>query len=100
MQTEFHPANIAAAARLREHAEERGFDLAAFAAAWVLANPNVTGVIAGPRTLEQWRSYLGAMTLALNLQDEEAVDALVPPGTTAIPHYTDPAYPIEGRPRS
>jgi len=97
LETEFHPANLAAAARLLAHAEGRGVDLSAFAGAWLLANPIVTGLIAGPRTLAQWQAYLKSLDVTIDTEDEAAVDRLVPRGATAIPHYTDPAYPIEGR---
>ncbi len=49
--------------------------------------------------MEQWRSYFDALAVSLSVEDERAVDAVAPPGTTAIPRYTDPAYPIEGRPQ-
>ncbi|GGE41946.1 oxidoreductase [Agaricicola taiwanensis] len=99
LESEFHPENLAAAARLKQHAEGRGIDLASFAGAWVLANPLINGLIAGPRTYEQWVSYLTALNVSLDSRDEEAVDALVAPGATAVPQYTDPSYPVEGRPR-
>lgn len=98
LQTEFHPDNIAAAEALKRYTDGRGLDLAAFAGAFVLANPLVTGFIAGPRTCAQWRAYLRALDIVWEGRDEAAVDAVAPPGTTAIPRYTDPAYPIEGRP--
>ncbi len=98
-QTEFHPANLEAAARLKAHCEGRGFGMAAFAGAWVLANPLMTGLVAGPRTFEQWRSYLATLEILPEEGDEVLVDSLAPPGMNAIPHYTDPAYPVEGRPR-
>lgn len=98
LSTEFHPANLEAAARLGAHAAARGMRLQDLAGAWVLANPMVHGLVAGPRTLEQWRDYLAAPGLRLGPEDEAAVDAVAPPGTAAIPHYTDPAYPPEGRP--
>jgi len=98
LETEFHPDNLAAAQELKRHADARNVSLGAFAGAWVLANPLVAGLIAGPRTMEQWRSYLDALDLRLGAEDDRAVDAVAPPGTTAIPRYTDPAYPIEGRP--
>jgi aryl-alcohol dehydrogenase-like predicted oxidoreductase len=98
LETEFHPANLAAAQELKRHADERGVSLGALAAAWVLANPLVTGLIAGPRTMEQWRSYLEALEVRVSAEDERAVAAVAPPGTTAIPRYTDPAYSVEGRP--
>lgn len=98
-ETEYSPVSIAAAAAIAEHALRRGCDPAAFAIAWVLANEAVTGAIAGPRTLAQWESYLAAFAVDWTDADEEAVDRLVPPGTTAVPHFVDPAYPIEGRVR-
>ena len=70
----------------------------AFATAWVLANPIVTAAIAGPRTMAQWESYLGALEVTLSEEDERAVDQLVPAGTTAVHQFTDPQYPVEGRP--
>jgi aryl-alcohol dehydrogenase-like predicted oxidoreductase len=98
METEFHPDNLAAARALGAHAQERGVELGAFAGAWVLANPFVTGLIAGPRTLDQWQAYTRSLDVAIGPADEAAVDAVAPAGTTAIPRYTDPSYPIEGRP--
>jgi aryl-alcohol dehydrogenase-like predicted oxidoreductase len=98
IETEFHPDNLAAAERLKAYCDRRGVDLGAFASAWVLANPMVAAVIAGPRTFEQWTAYLTALDLAISPDDEAAVNAVVRPGTTAIPQYTDPSYPVEGRP--
>jgi aryl-alcohol dehydrogenase-like predicted oxidoreductase len=97
LQSEFRPENITAAQAIAAHARKRGLDPTAFAVAWVLANPSVTGAIAGPRTMAQWESYLAAFHVAWTAEDEAAVDALVPPGTTAVPQFIDPAYPIEGR---
>lgn len=99
MESEFRPENIAAAEAIAAHAKKRGLDATAFAVAWVLANPIVTGTIAGPRTLEQWESYLAAFDVSWTAEDDAAVDALVAPGCTAVPQFIDPAYPIEGRPR-
>ncbi|RAH97230.1 NADP-dependent oxidoreductase [Acuticoccus sediminis] len=98
METEFHPDTVAAAARLAEHAKARGMDLGALALAFVLSNPMVSGAIVGPRTLEQLDSYLAALAVTWTAEDEAAFDAVVPKGSTAIRHFVDPAYPIEGRP--
>ena len=98
-QTEFHDANLRAAARLQAHCQERGVEMSAFAGAWVLANPMISGLVAGPRTLEQWRAYRMCLEVAIGPEDEAMVESLAPAGVTAIPQYTDPAYPIEGRPR-
>jgi aryl-alcohol dehydrogenase-like predicted oxidoreductase len=97
-QTEFHPANLAAAARLNEHCRARGIELSAFATAWVLANPMMNALVAGPRTFEQWQKYLAGLEVQIGPEDEAAVSALAPPGTSAVPQYMDPAYPVEGRP--
>ncbi len=100
MQTEYQPEGIEAAEVITAHAEKRGVHPVAFATAWVLANPIVTGAIAGPRTMEQWQSYLGALTVDFNAEDAALVEQLVPAGTTAVHQFTDPAYPVEGRPAS
>lgn len=100
MESEFRPENIAAAKAIAAHAAKRQVDPTAFAVAWVLANPIVTGTIAGPRTLEQWESYLAAFEVKWSAEDDAAVDALVAPGTTAVPQFVDPVYPAEGRPGS
>lgn len=97
MESEFRPENITAAQAIAAHAKKRGLDPTAFAVAWVLANPAVTGAIAGPRTMAQWESYLAAFHVEWTAADEAVVDALVPPGTTAVPQFNDPAYPVEGR---
>jgi aryl-alcohol dehydrogenase-like predicted oxidoreductase len=97
MQAEFRPENVAAAKSITAYAAKRGIDPTAFALAWVLAHPNLTGAIVGPRTLEQFESYLAAFAVDWTPEDDAAVDAIVVPGTTAVPHFRDPAYPLEGR---
>jgi aryl-alcohol dehydrogenase-like predicted oxidoreductase len=97
MSSEFRPENIAAAAKIAERAKQRGFDPTAYAIAFVLANPNITGAIAGPRTLEQWQTYVEAFDVEWTKEDEALIDSVVPPGGTAVPNYQDPMYPIEGR---
>ncbi len=62
----------------------------------MLKNAFVSAAIVGPRTEEQWDSYLPALDAALDAEDEAFVDALVPPGHASTPGYTDPIYPIEG----
>ncbi len=97
MQTEFRTESLTLSQQVRAHAEQRGMTASQFATAWVLANRLVGGVIAGPRTLAQWRDYVGALPLELNVEDEAFVDALVPPGHASTHGYTDPIYPVTGR---
>lgn len=98
METEFHPETLAAAARLGEHAAARGTGLGALALAFVLANPLVAGAVVGPRMMEQLEAYLAALDVGWTEADEAAFAAVVPAGSTAIRHFVDPAYPVEGRP--
>ncbi|WP_420394638.1 aldo/keto reductase [Acuticoccus sp.] len=97
METEFQPETLAAAARLAEHAAARGSDLGALALAFVLANERVAGTVVGPRTMEQLEAYLAALAVEWTAEDEAAFAAVVPPGSTAVRHFVDPAYPVEGR---
>jgi aryl-alcohol dehydrogenase-like predicted oxidoreductase len=98
LQTVFYPEAMEAASRIADYARGRGTEPSAFAVAWVLANPIVTGAVVGPRNMEQWDTYLKALAFEWSNEDERFVSAIVPPGCTAVRHYVDPQYPIEGRP--
>ena len=100
VETEFREESLQIAQTLKTHAEARGVTLAQFATAWVLANPVVSSVIAGPRTLAQWQDYRPALHYGVTAEDEALVDALVRPGHPSTPGYNDPAYPLNGRVRS
>ena len=97
LQTEFREESLRIAQRLKAHAEGKGWTAGQFALNWVLANDLVTSVIAGPRTLEQWTEYLGALGRAWTREDEALVDSLVAAGHPSSPGYNDPAYPLTGR---
>jgi aryl-alcohol dehydrogenase (NADP+) len=98
MATEWRPESLEMAQKIRAHAEKRGMTAGQFAVAWVLANPIVSAAIAGPRTIEQWRDYLGALEHDFTAEDEALVDGMVAAGHPSTPGYNDPQYPIEGRP--
>jgi aryl-alcohol dehydrogenase (NADP+) len=97
LQTEFRPESLEVAQRIKEHALSRGLSPTHFAIAWALGNQLVNGVIGGPRTLQQWQDYVAALDVRLGAQDEQFVDALVPPGYASTHGYNDPIYPITGR---
>ena len=97
MQTEFRPESLLLAQRLADRARERGITPSQFALCWVLNNRLVNGVLAGPRTLDQWQEYVGALDLPFNAEDEALVDSLVAAGHASTPGYTDPIYPVTGR---
>jgi aryl-alcohol dehydrogenase (NADP+) len=98
MMTEFREESMVIAQTIREHAEGRGRTAIGFALNWVLANPIVTSVIVGPNSPEQLRAYLAATDEAFDAADEALLDRLVAPGHPSTPGYTDPLYPVTGRP--
>lgn len=98
METEFRAESLAMAQTFKTHAEKRGMSAGQFALNWVLNNRLITSVLAGPRTLEQWTEYLGALEHRFSAEDEALVDSLVKSGHPSTPGYSDPRYPIEGRP--
>lgn len=98
MQTEWREESLVIAQTIKRHAAERGLTPIQFAVGWVLNNTLLTAAIAGPRTMEQWQAYLAALDVAFTAEDEALVDALVPAGHPSTPGYSDPAYPVEGRP--
>jgi aryl-alcohol dehydrogenase-like predicted oxidoreductase len=97
MQTEWRPESIALAQAFAEHAASRGLKPTQLAIAWVLRNRLINGVIAGPRTVDQWQDYLAALDVQATDEDEAWVDARVPPGHASSFGYTDPIYPVTGR---
>ncbi len=98
MQTEFREESMLMAQEIKAHAEKRGMTGGQFALNWVLHNGLVSSVLAGPRTLEQWTEYAGALKHAFNAEDEALIDGLVASGHPSTPGFSDPKYPITGRP--
>jgi aryl-alcohol dehydrogenase-like predicted oxidoreductase len=97
LETEWRPESLEIAGKLKAHVDARGIGLVPWAVAWVLNNRTVSSTIAGPRTFEQWESYLPALSYAWTKEDEDIVDSLVTPGHASTPGYNDPAYPLTGR---
>src|SRR5689334_2812436 len=98
METEFREESLVIAQKIKAHAEKKGMTPGHFAFNWVLHNPIVSSVIAGPRTLEQWSDYLAGLGKGFDADDESLVDSLVRPGHPSTPGYNDPNYPLTGRP--
>jgi len=97
LETEFREESLAIAQKIRDHATRKGSTAGHFAVRWVLNNRLVTSVIAGPRTLEQWKDYVAALDTKFDAEDEALVDSLVSSGHPSTPGYNDPMYPIQGR---
>lgn len=97
LQTELRDESYDVAQRLRPLAEGHGKTLTQFALAWVLANPTITSVIIGPRTMEQLEDNLGCLDCNITEDNEQAINKLVPPGEHTGKGYNDPTYPVLGR---
>ena len=97
MQTEWRRESLEIAQIIKRHAEARGITPGQFATAWVLNNRIVTSVIAGPRTEEQLKDYIGALDYHFTADDEALIDTLVTAGHPSTPGYIDPTEPVEGR---
>ena len=83
---------------LNAYCEKKGVAATQFALAWCLANPILTSVIVGPRTLEQFDDNFGALNVTITAEDEAFVDSLIPPGEHSGKGFQDVAYPVTGRP--
>ncbi len=97
MQAEWRPESLKIAQEIKLYAEKRGMSAGQFAMNWVLNNRLITGVIAGPRTMEQWDAYMSALDHGFSAEDEAFLNAHVTIGHPSTPGYNDPAYPLEGR---
>ena len=100
METEFREESFEIARKLKAHAESTGRTPAKLALAWLWENRIVSSVIAGPRTLAQWKDYVDAVGTRWSDEDEALVDSLVRPGHPSTPGYSDPNYPFFGRRRA
>jgi len=97
MQAEWREASLEVAARLAEHCQRKGVATSQFALAWCLANPVITSVIIGPRTIEQFHDNFGCLDIQVTPEDEAFIDTLVPPGEHSGQGFQDTAYPVLGR---
>jgi len=97
METEFRPDSLRLAQEVKARAEAQGMAAGHLALNWVLNNRLVSSVLAGPRTLAQWRDYLAALAQPFTADDEAFFEALVPTGQYSSPGFADPRYPYRGR---
>ncbi|MGW4369515.1 aldo/keto reductase [Nocardia takedensis] len=72
---------LAAADALAVLAEKAGLSLVQLAVGFVLAHPDVSATIIGPRTVEHLDAYLAAAEVVLDEDLLDAVDEIVAPGT-------------------
>ena len=94
-----HDRKLALVDQLLGVAREAGVSLTHLAHAFVLGHPAVTSAILGPRTLPQLKDVLAGVDVVATPDVLDAIDAIVPPGTTINPYddgydppsITDPA---------
>ena len=98
-QAEWREESLSLAQRLSGYCEQRQVAPSQFALAWCLANPILTSVIIGPRTMEQFDDNLASLDVSISEDDERFVDELVPPGEHSGVGFQDSAYPVTGRGR-
>jgi aryl-alcohol dehydrogenase-like predicted oxidoreductase len=98
-EAELREASFEVSQEIVSHCEKKGCTPSQFALAWVLANPTLTSVIVGPRTMQQFEDNLGCLDVQITDEDESFIDSLVPPGEHSGKGFQDSAYPITGRGR-
>lgn len=100
LQAELREASVELSQKIKDYAESsKGCSCSQFALAWCLANPIVTSIILGPRTMEQFTDNIHCLEVGITEEDEQFIDSLVPPGEHSGKGFQDSAYPITGRPR-
>jgi aryl-alcohol dehydrogenase-like predicted oxidoreductase len=97
-EAELRDESLTISQRLADHCRAKGCAPSQFALAWCLANPILTSIILGPRTMEQFDDNLAALHVAITPEDEAFVDSLVPKGEHSGKGFNDPLYPVLGRP--
>jgi len=88
---------LAAAAKVKARAEKLGQQPGHLALNWVLNNKIVSSVVAGPRTLAHWKSYLGALKQLFSAEDEAFFEKLAPACYPLEIGYHEKKDPPRGR---
>jgi len=98
-EAELREDSLVISQQLADHCRTKGCPPSQFALAWALANPIISSIILGPRTMEQLEDNLAALKISITPEDESFVDRLVPPGEHSGKGFNDPLYPVTGRMR-
>jgi len=99
MQAEWRQVSLEVAQQIVAHCGKKGVAPSQFALAWCLANPILTAVIVGPRTMEQFDDNAACLNVKVTEEDEAFIDSLVPRGEHSGKGFQDTQYPIAGRGR-
>lgn len=85
------------AAKVKARAKKLGQEPGHLALNWVLNNKMVPSVVAGPRTLAHWKSYLGALKHTFTAEDEAFFEKLAPTCHPLAIGYHEQKDPPKGR---
>lgn len=96
-EAELRDESFQIAEQIDAHCGKKGVSISRFSLAWCLANPNLTSVIIGPRTMEQFDDNVQCLDVTITPADEAFVDSLIPPGEHSGKGFQDPQYPVTGR---
>jgi aryl-alcohol dehydrogenase-like predicted oxidoreductase len=96
-EAELRESSFQVAQQITGYCEQKGVAPSHFALAWCLANPILTSVVLGPRTMEQFDDNAACLNVTITDEDEAFIDNLVPPGEHSGKGFQDPAYPVTGR---
>lgn len=97
LETEWRSESLRIAQRIQEYVRDKGVGSVEFAIAWVLNNQAVSSAIVGPRTEQQWDSYIKALDVTVTAEDEAFIDSLVTPGHASTPGFNDVQHFVSGR---
>jgi len=98
LESEWRPESLRLAQKVSKRAADLGVPPGHLSVSWVLNNSFVSSVLAGPRTFAHWQAYAAALDYTFTAEDEAFFNGLVALGHASTPGYSDPRYPIEGRP--
>ncbi|HAH45177.1 MAG TPA: NADP-dependent oxidoreductase, partial [Planctomycetaceae bacterium] len=96
-EAELRDVSIKLSQEIADYCDKKGVSMTNFALAWCMANPILTSIIIGPRTMEQFDDNLGCLDVEITAEDEAFIDSLVPPGEHSGKGFQDPQYPVTGR---
>jgi len=96
-EAELRDESLVISQQLATHCKTKGVAPSQFALAWCLANPIITSIILGPRTMEQFDDNIASLEVRITADDEAFVDSQVPVGEHSGKGFRDPHYPVLGR---
>lgn len=73
-------------------AADKGCTPAQLSLAWLLAQPAVSSIVLGARTVEQLADQLVAASLTLTDDELAALDEICAPGRAVVPYYLDDSF--------